>query len=720
MKRHSAWSIVAVLIVVFGAWMLAAQQKPASADVLLGQALHQEENEGRIDAAIASYKKVLAATDATREQKARAQFRIGVCYERLGAGEARKAYEAVVANYPDQADFAVQAKARLAALTEPAGRAGSSGPVVRQIWATGEGGDWNRVSPDGNSVAGIDGTTGDLEIRSLATGQTRRLTAIPKDRWRKDYAASPIWSRDGRQMAYGWYPGTPPGEFRIAEVTDGTSRTVPLDARFRLFEAQDWSPDDRRVLAIVSDALPKVRSLHLAWVTTSSGSVELLASASKGARLGSAFLAPDGAWIVSRIMEDDAGVSIMPAGGGSPRILIPFAPSDSLVGWSADGRHVLFISRERGSDDLMAVRVAGGQAVEQPFLIRTLPGFSSLGLSRSGALVYQSIQGATSNVYRASFDATSGRVGPPSRVDVSAGHEKGSVSWSPDGRRLAYVSWPNGQLSKTLSIWSAENAQTRSFSLPFKAAKWGWRANNWSADGRWVYVSGQDEASLGGLFRINTESGVSEDVLPPSSGVFPMGDVSRNPYTSLLGWSPDARVVYKNVLTWAGSGVVAHAAIVEHRVADQAERELFKSGSGRWRVGGFAVSSDGSQLAFTVNEFSARQLMVMVMPAAGGPAKTVATLPTQFDGVVRWTHDGRSVVFVLRRGSPSEELLLCDVTTGVVTKLTLAAEVVSEICLSPDGKEIAYVGGQQEKDEGVWLLENFLPLTAGKATPPKK
>jgi len=74
----------------------------------------------------------------------------------------------------------------------------------------------------------------------------------------------------------------------------------------------------------------------------------------------------------------------------------------------------------------------------------------------------------------------------------------------------------------------------------------------------------------------------------------------------------------------------------------------------------------------------------------------------------------------LRRGSPSEELLLCDVTTGVVTKLTLAAEVVSEICLSPDGKEIAYVGGQQEKDEGVWLLENFLPLTAGKATPPKK
>jgi len=715
MKKILATGIGVLLMLACGAWVLAAQQKPVSAGVVLGQALHQEQNEGRLEDAIATYKKVLAATDATREQKARAQFRIGACYERLGLAEARKAYEAVVANYGDQADLVAQAKARLTALTEPAGRAG---PVQRRIWATQEGVSWNRISPDSRSVVGIDDQTGDLVIRTLATGQPRRLTAIPKDRLRKDYASSPIWSRDARQIAYWWYSGSPPAEIRIADVAAGTSRVVPMDARFAPFQLQDWSPDGRRVLAIVSDALPKLRSLHLAWVSTSSGAVQLLASAIKGGFLGPAFLAPDGAWIVSRLREDDAGVSILAAAGGPPRTLIPFAPSDSLAGWNADGTHVLFISRERGSDDLMAVRVVDGQAVGQPFLIRTLPGFSSLGVSRGGGLLYRSIQGATSHVYRASFDATSGRVGSPSRVDVSTGNEKGSVSWSPEGRRLAYVSWPNGQSSKTLSIWSAENGQTRSFSLPFNAARWGWRVNPWSPDGRWVYVSGQDEASLTGLFRLNTESGIAEEVLPPSSGVFPGGDISRNPYTTLLGWSPDARIVYKNVLTWGENGKVAHAAIVEHRVADHAERELFKSGNGRWRVGGFAASPDGSQLAFTVNEFSARQLMVMVMPAAGGPAKTVATLPTQFDGVVRWTHDGRSVVLVERRDVSGGERLLCDVTTGVLTKLTVAAEIVSEICLSPDGKEIAYVGGSLAKDEGVWMVENF--LSKPKAPAPKK
>ena len=716
MRTRTTCGLAAVLVVACGAWVLAVApqaqsqsptktppQKPASADVLLGQALHQEQNEGRLQDAIATYTKVLAAADATR-----AQFRIGACYEKLGQAEARKAYELVVANYGDQSEFAAQAKARLTALAEPAGRPSASGPVIRQIWATGNGVSWNRISPDGRFVVGTDQTSGDLLVRSLATSEVRRLTAIPKDRTRKDFADSPIWSRDGRQIAYWWSTGTPPGEFRIMEMADGASRVVPIDPRFRLYSAQDWSSDGQSVLAIVEDALPKIRSLHLAWVATSSGAVQVLASASKGARLGSAFLAPDGAWIVSRIMDDDAGVSIMAAGGGSRRILIGFTPSDSLVGWSADGTHVLFISRDRGSDDLMAMRVANGQGVGQPFLIRTLQGFSSLGVSHTGALLYRSVRESASNVYRAGFDAATGQVGPSSRVDVSTGHSSGSVSWSPDGRRLAYVSWANGQQSRTLSIWSAETAQTRSFSLPFKAGRWGWRATTWSDDGRWVYVTGQDEAGLQGLFRINIESGAADAVMPPTSGVFPMDDISRNPYTALAGWSPDARVIYKNVTSFLENGKLSQGAVVEHRLADHAERELFKSAATGSKVSGFGVSPDGRQVAFILVDYPARTIALMVVPAAGGPAKTLLTFPTTAEAVVRWTPDSRAVVFTSRSDTQPERLL-CDVATGTVTKLTLAAEQVTEIVVSPGGKEIAYIGGPAEKDEGVWLLEHFLP-----------
>ena len=304
-----------------------------------------------------------SAADATREQKARAQFHIGACYERLGLAEARKAYEAVVANYADQAELAAEAKARLAALAEPAAR--GAGPVLRQVWPTSGNVDDGRISPDGRTIVGVDMGTGDLVLRSVANGQIRRLTAIPEPRQWSDFAGSPVWSRDGRQIAYQWTMWERANissiEFRIADVAGGTSRVVPMDARFRMDRPYDWSPDGRRVLARVEEGPPENRRQHLAWVPTSGGTVELLASAGAGKDVGSAFLSPDGVWIVTRIPSDDTSFSVVAAQGGPPRPLMPAAASDSLVGWSPDGTHVLFISRATGDDDLMAVRVVDGR-----------------------------------------------------------------------------------------------------------------------------------------------------------------------------------------------------------------------------------------------------------------------------------------------------------------------------------------------------------------------
>jgi hypothetical protein len=84
---------------------------------------------------------------------------------------------------------------------------------------------------------------------------------------------------------------------------------------------------------------------------------------------------------------------------------------------------------------------------------------------------------------------------------------------------------------------------------------------------------------------------------------------------------------------------------------------------------------------------------------------------------VKWTPDGRSAV-VSSVGAP-EVRLMCDVTTGAVTRLTLPADVVAQIVVSPSGKEIAYVGGNNP-DEGVWMLENFLPTPKAQAPAPKK
>ena len=84
-------------------------------EALLGAAMHEERVTGNLQAAIDGYRKALAAKGVSRQVAAQAQYHIGLCYERLGNQEARKAFEAVVKNYGDQKQIVEQARARLAA-----------------------------------------------------------------------------------------------------------------------------------------------------------------------------------------------------------------------------------------------------------------------------------------------------------------------------------------------------------------------------------------------------------------------------------------------------------------------------------------------------------------------------------------------------------------------------------------------------------------------------
>ena len=158
-----------------------AQQKP---EVALKAAIDKEVVEGDLKAAIAMYRTL--AESADRAVAAKALLRMGQCYEKLGAAEsaeARRAYATVVASFADQPQLAAQAKARLVAMRSGGATSAvavKSGPTLRQIWPDNDGIRWNRISPDGRFVAGIDNETGDVATRDFASGEVRRLTGVPK------------------------------------------------------------------------------------------------------------------------------------------------------------------------------------------------------------------------------------------------------------------------------------------------------------------------------------------------------------------------------------------------------------------------------------------------------------------------------------------------------------------------------------------------------------
>lgn len=687
----------------------ASQARAGSADALLGAALHQEEVSGQLDAAIATYRKVLAAADATRAQKARAQFRIGACYEKLGAAqgaEARKAYEAVVGIYSDQSDLAAQAKARLGAMRGPevasTPLARPSGPVLRQIWPTRRDAVWTHISPDGQSVVGVDRMTNNLVVRNLLTGATRNLTDIPKDRFRTDWADAPAWSRDGLRITYAWWvresADRDRGEIRVLSIANGASTPVPLDKRYELDLTLGWSADGAAVLADLIDTSQDRREV-VAWVSVSDGSVRVLTQPG----VINASASPDGAWVAYTGLTRGGGVFIISARGGEPRLVNVTPRPESVAGWSPDGTILLtFSSADRGRD-LWAIPVAGGRPSGEPRLIRRLSTTSSLGVSKAGDLLFASAELSTRHVYRADFDSTTGRIGASALISASTGAITSLRAWSPDGRSIAFVGGSRPRPMRTVSVWSMATDQTRAFTLPFDLGSY---RLAWSSDGQYVHLVVREERGTG-LIRFNVNSGATEPILPPDSGVFPPSTPGQ-PFVSLVEWSAEGRIVYKSVRDRRETGL-GPPVLVEHQLSDHAEREIFRGSEGSV-ISGVALSPDGREIAIRLVELKPEKTKLILVPVGGGSAKTVAEWPGFGAATVSWTPDGRKLLtpYSTTHADP-EERLMCDVQTGAITKLAIPLDQVSDMAVSPDGKSIVYAGGHKQKDDGVWVLENFLP-----------
>src|SRR5215831_13685853 len=175
MRASQFLAMTIVIVVVLLATSFAVAQKDDQAEVLM-QAAHQKQLvEGQLEEAIQLYKRIVQEHSGNHAVAAQALLEIGQCYEKLGNTEARKAYERLLRDYGDQNEAAAQARARLAALSGNTPSGGSQ-LVARRVWAGPDVHVMGSLSPDGRYLSCVDGATGDIALRDLATGKMRRLT----------------------------------------------------------------------------------------------------------------------------------------------------------------------------------------------------------------------------------------------------------------------------------------------------------------------------------------------------------------------------------------------------------------------------------------------------------------------------------------------------------------------------------------------------------------
>ncbi len=719
-RTFVAGSVVCGALVLTGGAHLASTQGLQTADAVLGAAIHQDDAEGNLDAAIEGYKQFLAQYGDDRPLAVQALLRLGQAYETLGRPEARDAYERVLRDYADQPEPVAAVRARLAALeVEPTSP--SAALHTELLWPEARGVNPGDVSPDGNLATYTDWEDlGNLAIRDFATGESRRLTSTADGGSGENGGNFATWSRispDGEQVLYTWNRSSPvgeTGELRLVPVHGNRTepRTVWSPADGSSAAVQDWFPSGDRVVAVVN------ASDHSSIVTVSTvdGQVRQVRSID-WARNPQVRVSPDGRFLAysrsasREVPEKD--IFLVAVDGSSETLIVQHAANDELVAWSLDGQQLLFNSDRSGQPGLWAQRVQDAEPAGEPqLLVANLDVGTGVGLTRDGTLHYP-VNVSRRRMKVAELDMKTGRLlrQPVAVTDRFVGGNTEGV-FSPDGETLAFVSVRPGGTQRTIVLRSLKTGRERDLPHEFQQV-YDFR---WRPDGDRLTVRGRD---------------VGPGPYSPLDVNVATGEARR--LTDMTGrslaqptFTPDGtQILHRNRDTNPERDL-----IYSYRVADGFVHAL----PGVFPGERFSLSPDGQWIAQTVRGFEVAELTpaslnatteIRLHPTMGADVDVLWTTDDRepFGRWTTWTPDGTALLVLKKEPQAGDYMwrlwvVPVDGTDPVATELVYEPSDggSTPVQVHPDGMRIVYSEGGEFTQ--FWAVHNLaLDESAAPSSP---
>jgi len=580
--------------------------------------------------AIAIYRKLADDRSTPADIAARSLLRVGRCYERLGSTEARKAYERILSQFAGQEAVVAEARQRLTAISANDLNPPEEGVVVRKLQGDLQGYVSISLTQDGRYAVITRGRTG-LDLLDLITGERKPIhTSTPMSSPDEVIMSSAI-SPDGRRLVVDFPHGASSGELRLLDRNTGAVRTImKSDTDFRL-PPEDWFRDGRTVLIrpfSEKDLAEKKSTLHLLDVDTGATRSLTVPGFVVDARPS-----PDGQFLAYSLTSN--GASLTREGSkiyvgridGSESHLIA-APENvlALAGWSPDGRHVLYVSDELGTDHLWAARIRDGNPVGEPLSIaKGLANAQRLTVTASGSVIL-TIRGRI-NSYTATVDPSTGAIRGSENVNANVNASVANAIWSPEGKRMVYLTMrPEATGDKVTELYLRETGsrvERKLGSFPLIPRKM-----SWSPDGKAIIMPRiVDNGSA--VYRYWIDDGRSELLVPAKSG-----EHYAKAFPKL---SPDGRTVYY----LEGAASLAQSKLIRYDLAAGRGIPIATISSP------FDLAPDGDHLVLSSLDPASKRMTVQVITSDGQPVRELVRLgPDERVMSLAWAPDGKWIVSV--------------------------------------------------------------------------
>jgi Tol biopolymer transport system component len=528
-----------------------------------------------------------------------------------------------------------------------------------------------------------------------------------------------VISRDGKLIVYHWYEWSDKkekAELRIASTgSNPNPRRLYENPDFDWLRPWDWSPDGRWVSV---ELFRRDRTQQIGLVSIADGSLRVLKSVDWRGAAG-LFFSPDGKHLAYDLPQNEAGaerdVFVLSIDGESEIRAVEHPSNDVMMGWSPDGKWLVFASDRTGSTDLWGLPFAQSKAQGAPQLLRANipmgPLFEPMGITNSGALYYGT--GRSQDRFKiqlANVDFNAGRMSNLTDVTQNYLESNALPSWSPDGRRLAYKSARGPAQRRThevVVVRSIDTGQVREM----RPTLGYFGPVQWSPDGRSFLTLGRDLKGRTGIYQIDAETG-------DASTVFVERARERSFYPI---WAPDGKSFYFR----RDYRDTKDSAYIRYDLGTGTETELIRRGV----LSQVNLSPDGRYFASRSVDESSNSRTLILIAETGGEVRELVRYPSELPKQ-DLTNERKGVWLAQGAWAPDSRSFLANKTAdvsgaGLGTKTLETWRVpidggspqkVGEglpsapWAVRPDGRiALTVKETAPRRDPEIWALENFLP-----------